>query len=376
MNTVIIGASIAGLASAAGLKSSGIDYLIIEKSNQVATPWRNHYKRLHLHTNKKLSNLPFKRFDSNVPTYPSREEVVAYLDNYKNDFDIKPIFNTEATSVSKEGDLWKVETSSGVFKSKNVIVATGPFGKPKEINFKGMESFSGDVTHSFGYKTGKDYKGKKVLVVGFGNSACEIAIDLFEQGAKPSMSVRSAVNVLPRDILGVSVLQLGILMSRLPARIVDQLNAPLIKLICGDITKLGLKKLPYGPVEQIEKHQSVPLLDIGTLKLIREGKIRIFDDIHSINGNTIQFDDDKKEDFDAIVAAIGYHKGVDKSVFKIDKDRIDDLALPINQQKYFGKDGLYFCGFYVSPNGQIREISLDALAIAQHIVDNSSLKSA
>ena len=124
------------------------------------------------------------------------------------------------------------------------------------------------------------------MVVGFGNSACEIAIDLYEQGAKPSMAVRSPVNVIPRDVFGIPVLELSLAMNSLPPRFADTINAPLLRLLVGDITKLGLKKLPYGPLEQIQKNASIPLLDIGTIKHIRQGHIRIHDDIDQIEGKT------------------------------------------------------------------------------------------
>src|ERR1700748_3120816 len=90
---------------------------------------------------------------------------------------------------------------------------------PKQISFKGMGTFPGRIMHSYGYKTGRAFKGEKVLVVGFGNSACEIAIDLYEQGAATSMSVRSPVNVIPREVLGVSILEMSLLMRRLPPRV-------------------------------------------------------------------------------------------------------------------------------------------------------------
>jgi indole-3-pyruvate monooxygenase len=76
---LIVGASISGLASAASLQKEDIEYIIIEKEVQVATPWRKHYDRLHLHTNKNLSNLPYKKFGRAIPRYPSRQQVVDYL---------------------------------------------------------------------------------------------------------------------------------------------------------------------------------------------------------------------------------------------------------------------------------------------------------
>jgi len=371
-NTLIIGASVSGLASAACLQKHDIEHLLIEKATSVASPWRNHYLRLHLHTNKRISSLPYKKFENKIPRYPSRQQVVEYLDNYKKEFGIEPIFDTEAKKIIKNSGAWITETTNGIFKSKYVIIATGAFTKPKPIRFKGMESFPGKILHSCEYKTGSDFKGEKVLVVGFGNSACEIAIDLYEQGAQPSMSVRSPVNVIPRDVLGIPILELSLAMSSLPPKFADTINAPLLRLLVGDIAKLGLKKLPYGPLEQIQKNASIPLLDIGTIKHIREGHITIYDDIDHIEGRTVHFRDGKKEEFDAIVAGIGYYRDYEE-IIDADRSRFEDLKQPVDKQKYFGKDGLYFCGFWISPTGQIREIGLDAQKIAKDIASKEKL---
>ena len=159
--TLVVGASFSGLACASCLQKQDIEYIIIEKESLVAVPWRNHYERLHLHTNKRVSNLPFKKFDGAIPRYPSRQQVIDYLEDYKNEFNINPIFNTEAKSIRRENDCWITETTSETFKSKYVIIATGPFGKPKPVSFQGMETFPGKIIHSSQYTTGKDLKGKK-----------------------------------------------------------------------------------------------------------------------------------------------------------------------------------------------------------------------
>jgi len=246
-------------------------------------------------------------------------------------------------------------------------MATGAYGKPKSINFKGRETFTGKIIHSFEYRTGANFKAQNVLVVGFGNSACEIAIDLYEQGANPSMSVRSPVNVIPRDVLGIPVLELGLLMRRLPPRIADAISAPFMKWLVGDIKKLGLKKLPYGPLEEIRKDGKIPLLDIGTIQLIRDGHLNIYDDIEFVKEKTIFFKDGKKGNFDAIIAGIGYYRDY-AEIVDVDKRRFEDLDRCVDQQKFFGEDGLYFCGYWISPNGQFREIALDAKKIARDIL--------
>ncbi len=231
-DSLIIGASISGLAMAASLKKQKIGYIIIEKEKQVATPWRNHYDRLHLHTSKRFSNLPHKKFGRNIPRYPSRQHVIDYLEDYQRTFNINPIFNNEALSVRKEGEFWITVTTKDTYTSKYLIMATGAYGKPRPIYFNGMKTFRGKIIHSYEYNSGDEFKGQYVLVVGFGNSACEIAIDLFETGSFPSMSVRSPVNVIPRDILGLPVQEISILLRWLPPRVTDIISKP-YKFVCG-----------------------------------------------------------------------------------------------------------------------------------------------
>lgn len=365
-HTLIIGASAAGLASAACLQRVGIEFIIVEKHPQLATCWRNHYDRLHLHTSKKISALPYVNFNDSLPDYPTRRDVVSYLDNYATELNIHPVFNTEVLSVKKEGDSWITKTNSATYQSAFVIIATGLTNTPNMPVFKGMNSFSGEILHSSKFKNGAAFSGKNVLVVGFGNSACEQAICLHEHGAYPSLSVRSAVNVIPRDIFGFPILEIGKLTSNLPPRLADKLNAPLIRMLVGDITKLGLKKSTYGPMEQIQKQKRIPLLDIGTIKLIREGFIKVYGDILWMEGNIVYFEKYQQQHFDAIILATGYHHKLDKFL-NVCSNRIDDLNNPVNRQNYFGKDGLYFCGFYVSPNGMLREIGIEANIIANDI---------
>jgi indole-3-pyruvate monooxygenase len=365
-HTLVIGASIAGLASAACLRKNNIPFVIIEKQDEVAAPWRSHYDRLHLHTTKNGSHLPYTRFSPLVPRYPSRLQVIEYLESYQREFDIQPLFKTEAISVSRNQDHWLTKTNKGSIRSKYIIMATGVYGQPRSIHFKGIETFPGKIIHSKNFKTGKDFNSQRVLVVGFGNSACEIAIDLFEAGAEVAMSVRSPVNVIPRDVLGIPVLKLSLFMNSLPPRFADAISAPLVNLIIGDIRKLGLKRLPYGPLEEIRNEGKIPLLDIGTIQHIRKGDIKIYGEIDQVAGDTLKFKSGEHAQFDAIVAGIGYERDTTK-ILNVEQSRLDDLKVSIDRQKYFGKDGLYFCGFWLSPTGQFREIALDAKKIAKDI---------
>jgi indole-3-pyruvate monooxygenase len=363
---LIVGASLSGLATAACLRRGKIDFAIIEKEDSVAAPWRHHYQRLHLHTNKQRSGLPFRKWGRSAPRYPSRLEVIDYLEDYQRAFDIRPEFHTEALSVRRAADRWVTETNKGSFESNFVVMATGAFGRPKTVALKGQESFPGRLLHSYEYKTGAEFAGQRVLVVGFGNSACEIAMDLAEQGAKVSMAVRSAVNVVPRDLLGIPILEWSMVLRFLPPRLADRISAPLVSGAIGDIARLGLERMPYGPIEQMVKDGKAPVLDIGVLRLIREGRVRVLGGVDRMEGAVVHFADRRSEGFDAIVAGLGDERNYSEIV-EAEGYRFDDLRVCIDKQRYFGEDGLYFCGYWVSPTGQIREIARDARKIAGHI---------
>jgi len=364
---LIIGASFSGLATAACLRRQKVAFEVIEKEGEVGAPWRHHYDRLHLHTNKRLSGLPFLKWKRSAPRYPSRLEVVEYLEEYRRAFDIDPRFHTEALVVRRAEAGWITETAAGRIESRYVVMATGMFGRPRGVGMVGEECFGGRIVHSYDYKTGVDFAAQRVLVVGFGNSAGEIAIDLVEQGAEVSMAVRSAVNVIPRDILGVPVLELSLLLRYLPPRMADRVSAPLVRAVMGDLGGLGLRPKPYGPIEQIVREGKAPVLDIGVVRLIREGRVRIFPGVEKLNETGAAFVDGRRADFDAIVAAIGYEWSC-RDIVAVDGRRFEDLRVSVDRQQFFGEDGLYFCGFWVSPTGQIREISRDAKRIARDIV--------
>ena len=118
--------------------------------------------------------------------------------------------------------------------------------------------------------------------------------------------------------------------------------------------------------EQIEKQKRIPLLDIGTIELIRQGHIKVYGDILRIEGTTVYFKNNKQQDFNAIILGTGYTHNLE-NFLECSSDRIEDAGHAISQQSAFGKDGLYFCGFYLSPQGMLREIGIEARKIAGDI---------
>ena len=142
-----------------------------------------------------------------------------------------------------------------------------------------METFAGSIVHSSHYRNPSPYAGKRVLVVGYGNSGAEIALDLAEAGNKVAIAVRSPVNVIPRDLLGLPILTWGLARRLLPPRAADIVNAPILRLATGSIEKVGLKQAVKGPIQSTMEDGRVPVFDVGTLDAIRAGKIELRGDI-------------------------------------------------------------------------------------------------
>lgn len=367
--TIIIGAGPAGLAVGACLERAGQASIILEQSDKVAATWRKHYDRLHLHTDSNNSALPFVPFPRSYPRYPSRDQVVEYLEGYANKFSLDIRFDQEVVSAHPESGQWRVQTRDALHTAPNLVVATGNARLPSIPAWKGLNDFKGKIIHSSKYTNGAQFKGQDVLVVGFGNSGGEIAIDLYEHGAIPALAVRNAVNVIPRELFGIPVLSIGIVQNIMPAWMADAVNAPILRAVIGDITKLGLRKLPYGPATQIQKDRHIPLIDVGTIKLIRAGHIKIHPGVDQISENRVKFEDGREAKFDAIIVATGFQPRVDQFLQAV-PSVFDQSGTPTSTGKESPLSGLYFCGFYVSPTGMLREIALEAQKISASIAAN------
>ena len=367
IETLIIGASAAGLATAASLAQAGQPFEILEATDVVGTAWRHHYDRLHLHTPKSSSSLPGLDMPRDWPRDPSRDQVVEYLVDYCDHFGIRPHFGQHVANIERRDDIWVATTADREWSARNVVIATGATRIPVRPSWPGMDEFSGSVLHSSEYVNGDPWRGGNVLVVGFGNSACEQALDLTERGAHAHLSVRSPVNVVQRDVLGVvPVLQLGIVMRHLPPRVADALSWPLVRLTVGDITKVGLRKLPYGPNTPIARDRHIPLLDIGTMAAIKQGRIGVHGDIDHFTADGVVFTDSSALACDAVVLATGYRPGI--ADFLPEWELVcDPEGMPLVSGQPTALPGLYFCGMFVSPSGMLREMGIEARSIAASI---------
>ena len=198
---VIVGAGPAGLAVAACLTMWGIPYVLLERHGGIASLWRHRtYRRLRLHLPKRYCELPLMPFPPSYPAYPTREQFLAYLEDYIATFGIRPFFCQAVVSAEHDGDFWCVRAVDGgsggvtrVYRSKWLVVATGENAEPVVPDIDGINAFRGLVMHSSDYCSGEGYRGKKVLVVGCGNSGMEVSLDLSNHNVHTSMVVRDSV---------------------------------------------------------------------------------------------------------------------------------------------------------------------------------------
>jgi len=350
------------------------DLLVAQCGASVGSSWRRHYDRLHLHTDRGHSALPFIPFPPGTPRYPSRQQVVDYLENYATRTALDIRFDQEVTSARRASGRWTVSTADAEYTSSYLVVAAGYIREPVRPTWPGMDDFAGTVMHSSEYRNGTEFADKRALVVGFGNSGGEIAIDLCESGAKTTMSVRSAVNVIPRELFGIPILTIGIAQRRTPAKVSDTLNAPILRAVIGDITRYGLRKLPYGPATQTRVHHSIPLIDIGTIELIKRGAIAVRPGIESFTEGGVRFTDGTEEPFDVVVLGTGYRPRV--STFLDAPAAFDAQGTPTISGHEAGVPGLYFCGYYISPTGMLREIGIEARQISESIATTTASRPA
>jgi cation diffusion facilitator CzcD-associated flavoprotein CzcO len=364
VDAIIIGAGPAGLACAVRMRAAGLEIAVLEKADSVGAVWRRHYDRLHLHTDRGHSALPDMAMPPDYPTYPSRGQVVAYLESYAERFDIRPAFNTEVACVRRDGALWRTETNRDALTAPIVVVASGIANSPYRPSWPGEENYRGAIVHSSEYRNPAPYAGKRVLVVGFGNSGGEIALDLAEAGVDVALAVRGPVQILPRDLLGFPILSWAILYRRLPARLVDIINAPILRLAVGNIESLGLRRAAKGPRQMVEEDGRVPLIDIGTLAKIRDGSIKIRGGIDRFVADGVVFAGGTSEKFDVVVLATGFRP--DLRMLLPDLGNVFDRhGMPRVTGRATEAPGLYFCGQITSPTGQLREIAIEALRIAE-----------
>jgi indole-3-pyruvate monooxygenase len=357
---LIVGAGPAGLAAAACLTQRKVPIRIFEAGDAPGHTWRRLYDRLHLHTVRALSSLPGYPMPRRFPRYPSREQVVEYLDGYARRFGLVIETGMPVQRAAPEGDGWHVETPAGTHTGRALVSATGIFSNPMQAHYPGEASFQGQITHSNVYRNATPFVGKRVLLIGVGNSGAEIAVDLAEHGAHPTISIRAGANVVPRELAGIPIQRWAHLISHLPPALTQQVLAPvMLRQAVRRQTQAGVPRPTVGILEK----PGVPVIGLELLQQARAGAIAIRPAVERFTEHGVRFVDGREETFDCVLVATGYRPSL---AYLSDVLPLDDAGFPrMDGVRSLDLPNLYFVGMYNNIRGTLFNIAHEAPQIAQ-----------
>jgi cation diffusion facilitator CzcD-associated flavoprotein CzcO len=357
---VVVGGGPAGLATSFELRRRRIEHVVLERGDAPGHTWMHLYDSLTLHTGKHLSSLPGMSFDRRVPLFPTRNDFVAYLRRYVEVMELPLETGRAVTAVERNGASWIVRTEKGDIEARDVVIATGIVAGPRVPEIVGRERYRGRITHSAEYRRPNGYAGRRVLVVGVGNSGGEIASELARHGAKVTVAVRSGANVVPLRIAGVPIQYLAFAMRKLPARARRRIADVVGKITEARRGKPVLPKPAHGPLD------SIPLIGFHLVDEIRAGKVAVRGGLASLTESGVRFADGAEEPFDDIILATGFAAAlgtlgglvrVDEKGFAKRTDRVTSADQP----------NLYFVGHTYDSTGGLYNIGRDARLAAERI---------
>ncbi|MFJ6054412.1 flavin-containing monooxygenase [Streptomyces sp. NPDC092307] len=375
----VIGAGPGGLAVAAALRARGVRAVVVEKSDGVGASWRRHYDRLHLHTTRRLSALPGLAMPRRFGRWVSRDDVVRYLEKYAEFHELELVTGVEVTRIEPapeaegEGEGgWILHASGGrELSAAAVVVATGFNHTPALPDWPGRDTYEGRLLHARKYRNPQPYAGQDVLVVGVGNTGAEIAVDLVEGGAaRVRLAVRTAPHIMRRSTAGWPAQRSGILVRRLPARLVDRLGALVAKASVPDLSAYGLPRPTTGLYSRV-KQGSIPVQDVGLIDAVRSGTVEPVAAVEAFEGAEVVLADGSRITPDAVIAATGYRRALEGLVGHLGV--LDERGRPRTHGARSPEQarGLYFTGFSNPISGMFREMAMDAEKIAKAVARRS-----
>lgn len=305
----VIGAGPSGLAAARALQKAGIPFDGFEASRGVGGLWdienprSTMYESAHLISSRTTTEFAEFPMDSEAD-YPSHRTLIAYFRDFADHFGLTDHFrfDTKVTSLERTADgTWMLhaEGPSGesVQEYTGVILANGTLAEPNVPSFRG--EFTGEILHTSAYKNARQLTGKRVLIIGAGNSGCDIAVDAVHHAASVDMSVRRGYYFVPRYLFGKpsDTLNQG---KPLPAPIKQFVDRRVLRAFTGDPVRFGFPKPDY------KLYESHPIVNTLILNHLGQGDLRIRADIDRFDGSTVHFRDGSSGDYDLVLLATGY----------------------------------------------------------------------
>ena len=309
---LIVGAGPAGLSAAAELGRVGVPAAILERSDAVASSWRGRYDRLRLNSPRLTSALPGSRFPKGTAQFPTRDQVVGYLEGYAEQHGLDVRFGVRLDRIDPGDGGWHLATSAGPLTAAEVVIATGFAHTPRLPDWPGRDRFPGRLLHSASYRNPGEFSGADVLVAGPGCSGMEIAYDLAQGGAsRVRIAVRTQPNIMLRQAGGLPGDYPAMVLELLPRRIADASAALVRRLTVGDLSQWGLTRPQEGIFARLERERKAPaIVDIEVIKAIRAGELEIVAGVESVDEAGVRLADGTTLQPEAVIAATGYTSGL------------------------------------------------------------------
>ncbi|GAA4477710.1 NAD(P)/FAD-dependent oxidoreductase [Microbacterium panaciterrae] len=304
----VIGAGPSGLAVMRALQKAGILATGYEASHDVGGLWditnprSTMYSSAHLISSRTTTEFTEFPMDSDVD-YPGHRVLKRYFDDYADTFRLRERFRfgTHVERLERDGDGWILRASTGadriVERHDGVILANGTLAEPQVPSFAG--EFTGEIMHTSAYKDPAQLAGKRVLIIGAGNSGCDIAVDAVHHATSVDMSVRRGYYFVPRYLFGrpSDTLNQG---RPLPARIKQAIDSRVLRAFTGDPVRFGFPKPDY------RIYETHPIVNTLVLNHLGQGDLRVRADIGRFDGDTVHFADGSSGEYDLILLATGY----------------------------------------------------------------------
>jgi cation diffusion facilitator CzcD-associated flavoprotein CzcO len=366
-DAVVIGAGPAGLAVARQLEHQhGIETLVIDRAAAPAISWRTRYDNFRLNTTGFLSHLPGQRIPLAAGRWPTREDMVRYFDHYVRRQNITLELGCEVDGVDRIGGGWRLDTSSGEIRTRAIVLATGNYRTPTIPPWPGLSHFSGELVHSGNFKNAWPFRDRDVLVVGAGNSAADIAVQLANNGARriwlavrtPPHLVRRAIGPFPSDIL----LEL---FAWAPAGAVDPIIGFSERLMWGDLSAYGFNQPPLGLKATVEQTGRIPTLADELVGAVRAGRVEVVAAVEAVEHDSVILADGSRIPPAVIIAATGFSTDLDGLVGHLGV--LDERGKPRGGFASHIGDGMFAIGYGIPPNGPLRAIRLSATPLAREI---------
>ncbi len=309
----IIGAGPSGLAAARNLQRFGHPFTGYELAGDVGGLWdidgprSTVYESAHLISSRTTTEFHEFPMPAGTPDYPGHRLLLRYFQDFADSFGLREHFRlgTEVTRVEPVDagrGGWEVQSTGPegerVEHHAGVLVANGTLSEPAIPSFPG--SFDGEMFHTSRYKRAEVFAGKRVLIIGAGNSGCDIAVDAVHHAASVDLSVRRGYYFVPKYLLGrpADTLNQG---RPLPARLKQAIDSRLLKLFTGDPVRFGFPKPDY------RIYESHPVVNSLILHHIGHGDVQVRPDIERLDGDGVRFVDGSRSAYDVVVLATGYH---------------------------------------------------------------------